>query len=535
MVSSDVGSGRRERRLRCATWAHTLSRVSGRLAWAGCAALWLTTPACREEYSVVGFIAFDGGPAPAMTTDNANDSDMASGSVERDAAAASGETGPGRGGAGEPPPIAFTVDSGPREVYCAGAGPALRPAMVGLSGNEPMEMASRSSCAAAAMGRSLFRRALCTCQDVSLGGLLTVDAFDSSAGPYIEGKGGAAVGINGALRFGSAPVRVLGSLTIAGGGGLSISTPNLNVGGDLVVAGKLDARTANVQVARDLFVLGDITGGLEFTVGRRLYLPPGRDLGPGTRAAEIVRQPLSVSPPCPCGEPALDVSALVARAYDDNDNDVIGMSTGPLTLSLASQLTCGRFAVEALALVGNAVVSVAGRTALFVAGDLTIGGNVALAPESTGELDLFVAGNVILLGNALIGDPSRPAALRIYVGGTQVSSVIGLGGWSAQLYAPNAEVEFQGAGETFGAVFARQLSTGGDHRVHYDRAILNPAPSCEDAGDEPTSCDDFRQCAAGRVCLDGACGACMDDKDCAAPFRCRASLCEPWSATGAEY
>src|SRR6185436_8261427 len=93
---------------------------------------------------------------------------------------------------------------------------------------------------------------------------------------------------------------------------------------------------------------------------------------------------------------------------------------------------------------------------------------VDLAPDA--ELDWFVGGKLDLEKGAQVGDPARPAALRIYVAGSG-SWLVPQSAVSANLYAPLSDVVLLGKGDFSGSIFGHTLSSTGDVNVHYDTAV----------------------------------------------------------------
>jgi hypothetical protein len=164
-----------------------------------------------------------------------------------------------------------------------------------------------------------FAQALCSCGDLTAGGLLATDALASATNPA-----GPAVGVDGALQ--AQVAKVGGDLTVASPGPLTVAG-GMQVNGTLRLAGP-------TTVAGLLGVVG--TAWLEqgatalgaATIGGDLHLGPGSTLAAvatsvaGTTTAS---QAFTTPTPCACdAAAAIDVAALVASALARNDDAAAG-------------------------------------------------------------------------------------------------------------------------------------------------------------------------------------------------------------------
>jgi hypothetical protein len=402
----------------------------------------------------------------------------------------------------------WAIEPGTRDQYCAGHGSALRSADC-----TPIE-------------RQLFAYAICTCADARLDGdSFTLDGFDSSQGAYAPGEGGAAMGVDGALLASAPDIQLGGSVIVTGSDPLSITSKNLLVRGDLESSASLTLSGAGLRVARDAWLAGDIGGGApgSVVIGRDAYVKPGVK-GSDALRGDVLLSSFSLAPPCACDPSALlDVPGIVAMAHDFADNDAVGFSKDTLRQRVdttAVPLPCGRLILSELSIpVGTIAVTVSGRTALFIEGDIDITGTFAFVLADGAELDLFVAGDLKLQGTGAFGISTKPSATRIYVGG-QVAAYP-MFNLAAAMYAPHAALS--GLPEdVYGAAFVGSFATSGTQKFHYDRAILNTPAKCSSAGRACARCDD---CADGLACVGGSCGACAADSDCCAPLVCSSGRC----------
>ncbi|HVZ33236.1 MAG TPA: hypothetical protein VG963_12470, partial [Polyangiaceae bacterium] len=231
-----------------------------------------------------------------------------------------------------------------------------------------------------------FRRALCTCGDVTVatGGLVT-DAFDSTLGMYRSETAQSSdsdVGVNGSLGATAVFTDVIaigGDLIVGSSLGTAFDRtwtdlPVLQIHGDLWIGGTLSYTNSvtidknawlagDLQGAGPLHVLGDLTQSAD--AARTASVPimvDGRDL----------RAPVAFAPPCPCGrEEILDIAALVMHAEEDNDNQAAGFDREALAAVLALQnteLPPGRLFASGIDVAGTLTLVVNGSSALFVEG-----------------------------------------------------------------------------------------------------------------------------------------------------------------------
>ncbi len=370
-----------------------------------------------------------------------------------------------------------------------------------------------------------FRFALCSCEDFVAASPLTSDSFDSRSGPYLAGGKGGSVGVDRHLNA-MGPFSIEGSLWVGDPGGLQAGA-----GGRIDVAGELRSdgpllSEAEVRVDHDAWIRGRVTAGDLFVAGT-LRLPSNEPIEvSGTEEVGVVeRADFDVEPPCECdASQILDVPAFVRANAGTNDDAAIGLDpsalvavSGPARLELPG----GRFYLDGIAGPGSLTISVLGRAALFVAGDIALESPLIVDAAPGGELDLFVEGAIT--GRFTLGSPDRPAHVRVYLGTSGTLRLEAGAVLSGNLYAPRAELLLAAPLEVFGSIFARRLSAA-DLTVHYDTAVLAAADDCPESPPATcTRCDDCRRSA----CRGGACVPCTDSSECCAPLSCVDGACLP--------
>lgn len=399
-----------------------------------------------------------------------------------------------------------------REEFCMGRGPAV------IVGDTTM---MTDTCAGSIASR-VFDHATCSCTDTNVVGYLHTASFDSGLPGTMEDDFGAPVGVNrDYLTGGYADVG--GSMVVAGTTGVTFAG-YLRVGGDAVFAGNVSA-IGRIDVSRDFWILGNVPLTVMVNVDRDVHQPTGRTLGIAPNVGgSTIRGSFAVPPPCHCAPAEIvDIASIVATAATINDNASVGLMANELdpVIGIGRDITlpCGRFYLTGISGLGDITLHVDGRTALFIQGDVNALGvfDIDLGPE--GELDMFIAGNLLSIGRGSYGDRARPAATRIYVGGTGDVTIIGATGFVGNVYAPRARITAPGATTVYGSLFGNRIDMPGYLDVRYDRAILDVDVDCP----PPTECG---MCGVGpgctddRACIGGTCAACTSDADCCAPLVC---------------
>lgn len=422
------------------------------------------------------------------------------------------------------------------------------------------------------LAATTFRFAACLCDDASFAGRVETSSY-SSSDPTAPVAGGG-LGANGSI--GAAGDLDIGGTLAAGGsvqpaGGLVVRD-DLRAGGDVAFAGEGD-------VGGDAYVGGDVTA-IGLSVGGVLHVNDGAMVLAGLDgdAPEVVRESVSIDPPCACGDDQrTDVVGIVAQARTDNDNAAHGIDAasladvaGDVELSLPG----GRFLFDGVRAAGAVRIAVTGPTAMFVDGDVAFAGELEVLLEGPdASLDLFVNGDLAAAGAFDVGSATAPSRVRIYVGGEGDIAIAGEAGLGASLFAPDARVALAGSFVFDGALVARDIAAAGELVVRYDADVVEGAgEGCEEpgvdgdvpAGDAPAdgtedgaggddgavddgapadgpaedgaanddlpvdgdagadgeqSCLTAADCG-NQACVDGICGACAGDLDCPAPLVC---------------
>jgi hypothetical protein len=370
-----------------------------------------------------------------------------------------------------------------------------------------------------------FVNALCTCKNASIAGYLRTRAFDSAHGTSVD-QGGS-VGINQSYLNSAGFSDIGGSFSIAGHDSLSL-------------AGYL-------KVGADFRAQGSATVAGYTNIGRNMWLGSGfTDLGPVTVAGDLhasgtvmaiplmvsgarYQESVSVAPPCPCEDKdILDVAALVADAKVHNDNATAGIVPSMFNTLIGyatATLPCGKFYIEEIGGIGDVIINVTGRAALFVDGSIKNTGNLEFRLGPSAEIDIFIRDNLAIVGRATFGQKERPAASRVYVGGDGNVMLVGDGEFVGNLYAPRSLVQVVGYGAFRGALFAGDFLCPGYADFAYDLAIKSAGDPCTTPIPPPGTCTQCGTCTGGTACVGGTCGACRSDADCCSQMICSGGSC----------
>jgi hypothetical protein len=349
-----------------------------------------------------------------------------------------------------------------------------------------------AACAGAVAARAA-RYALCSCNDVVFTGSFFVDELEHQTGqlpasgnPWpgghptnglLPGSFFAAVGTDGNWQvLGHADIP--GTLVVAGAGDARFGRES-HVLGNAHFAGTLSPTSA-LWISGGASVAGDVAG--DVVVGGTLRTPTAATVAPSVSAATVVREPVTIAPPCECGlGPAFDVTAAVAARSTDNANVFLPFSADVLDDVETAQsldLPCGEYYLDTMRTGegGSLELRVHGHVGLFVAGDVNLASAFTVKLDAGSTLDLVVAGSFYMTGH-VFGSPTNPAGTRLWVGSSTVNLPPQVQ-FGAFVYAPKA-VFLAGAGLTFsGSLFVGTLSVDGDVHIAYDSTLTQAGVEC---------------------------------------------------------
>jgi hypothetical protein len=344
------------------------------------------------------------------------------------------------------------------------------------------EVPVAGSCASRVAAET-FTSALCSCEDTSVAGFLRTRSFRSALGPDAPELPGGNVGVNrDYLTGGYADVG--GSFAVAGPRDV-VFAGFLQVGEHLRFNPAFDVG-GFVDVTRDAWLGGSLRAIGSIGIGGDLIRAPNSGffgvafmrVGGSER-----REAFTVAAPCACApEQLLDVGGLITEARATNDNANIGLDPHALDLVVgagtALTLPGGRYYLNQIGGIGALRVRISGKVALFIDDDFAAAALFRLALDPGAEVDVFVRDNLVLAGAAVLGDPARPSATRIYVGGEGDIAIAGLNAFAGNVYAPRANVLVGGVGRVFGSLFGKNIVAAGFLEVGYDASIRDGGEDC---------------------------------------------------------
>lgn len=359
--------------------------------------------------------------------------------------------------------IAVTGGGEDLDTYCAGTGP---PVLVG------------GACTGE-LAEAVFRHAVCACGALSVVAELVTDGFDSRIAPHAPGGAGGHVGSNAGFTA-NAIADLRGDLTVAGVEGVAAG-PRLDVAGDLAVAAGLGRPSSAIGVGGAAQVGGAIEVA-SLDVAGALVTAPGAPASGAITAGSRPVAAVDVPPPCRC-DGVLDIAAVIAEHALVNHDAELGLSPGALrdvSGDATLELPCGRFYLDEILGTGPGAVTIraTGRTAVFVAGNVTLRQDLVVEVAPGAELDLFVAGTIQVAGALRLGDPARPRALRLYVASGGSLSLSGGAQIAANVFAPAADLAVSAPIELYGALVVHRLVANAPVALHHDRAVAAAGETC---------------------------------------------------------
>ena len=409
-------------------------------------------------------------------------------------------------------------DAGTRADYCSGTG---SPIVVSASD------AGGSSACVGGLAQGAFRWALCTCTGIVSATAITTDSFDGTQGAYDAGAAhaGGGLGTNGNLSA-QGTLQVGGALWVADATGMTVATAAAQ--GELHVAGRV-ASGPSLSVGGDAYVLGDVAATGDLHIAGTLHQPAGASASAGgaKTIGGTATGSFTVPPACDC-DPALlvDVASYVEAYRGANDDAALGIDPNALANVNADTtlaLPCGRIFFTRVGGTGAIHLTLAaGRTAIFIGGDLSSNGPFSLDAPAGSEVDLFVEGGVVAGSSFALGSAQSPAKARLWVGGAASVNLPNASVIAGNVYAPRADLVL-GTNPTtvFGSIFVKRVSAQGSLTIHYDESVLGAGATCGGAAGPCSSCHD----CGNQACVAGTCGACADSSECCAPLVCNAGKC----------
>src|SRR5581483_1340003 len=220
----------------------------------------------------------------------------------------------------------------------------------------------------------------------------------------------------------------------------------------------------DAHVAADAYLSASISGILR--VDGMLHVPPNVGVDPASMvpASSILREPVSIPPPCDCDPSFVNLNAAVASAVAVNDNAIVGLSTGALaSLPMASAVTvtCGTYVLSSIDAAQALIFNVRGRALVVVTGDVVLRGGMTVSLDPGAELDLLIGGRLMVSGSGAVGS-TAPARFRIWVAGTDSVVFDGAPAVGAMIRAPQAAVSASTGLRLSGGLVAGSVMGGGE-------------------------------------------------------------------------
>jgi hypothetical protein len=235
---------------------------------------------------------------------------------------------------------------------------------------------------------------------------------------------------------------------------------NGNIGTDATLIDSVSIGNANVY--------GTVSTG----VGGTVTMGPNGSVGPSFSS------------------PATTVSQAVADGWIQNDFDVsIPDVTLPSGLDSASPvgsinattiLGSGDYQASSISLSGTKTLTITGNVRIYVTGDTSLSGNASINISSNASLKIYAAGSVTIAGNGIVNNTGDVTGLELFGLPTSTSfDISGNGQWVGAVYAPEADLTFNGGGsegDTSGAFVSKSVTLSGHTKFHYDESLKQTGP-----------------------------------------------------------
>jgi hypothetical protein len=299
----------------------------------------------------------------------------------------------------------------------------------------------------------------------------------------MDGSPGA-VGVNGDVMISRGPTILTGTMVVSSDDGITLSGGNIQR--NLRSAGPVST-TSPTFVGGRLFSGGNVSGPV--SIGTELHLPSSATVGTNVQSPSVIREDVTVAPPCRCKDGPLFAIAKEVKAHAaDNANRAVSF-TGLFADEVADSQTfdwpCGSYYLPGIRSGEAASLEfrVHGHVAIFVDGDVRLANDLAVTLDPGAELDLVVAGSFYSRGR-LFGAPESPANLRLWVGSSNVS----LGDqiqFDAVVYAPQADFAAGVSLTMHGSFFVQTVKAADDVNIFYDPRAATAGATCGVAPPDP--------------------------------------------------
>jgi hypothetical protein len=136
----------------------------------------------------------------------------------------------------------------------------------------------------------------------------------------------------------------------------------------------------------------------------------------------------------------------------------------------------GNYQLSSLTMSGQNELLVRGDTVLYITGEFSMAGQSQITILPGASLKLYLAGNASLSGNGIMNLNQDATKFSVYGLPSCTSfSLSGNAAFTGTIYAPNADMDFNGGGnnvyDCVGAVVAKSADFNGHFHFHYDEKL----------------------------------------------------------------
>ncbi len=116
------------------------------------------------------------------------------------------------------------------------------------------------------------------------------------------------------------------------------------------------------------------------------------------------------------------------------------------------------------------------KVQVYVGGGFSVFGTGQITVQADSNLVMYCGGNVAISGNAVVNETGSPKNVSLFGLNTSTSwSVNGNGTWSGMIYAPNADLTYNGGGmgggDAYGVIGANSVKFNGTTKLHWEETM----------------------------------------------------------------
>ena len=142
------------------------------------------------------------------------------------------------------------------------------------------------------------------------------------------------------------------------------------------------------------------------------------------------------------------------------------------TLTNSAVLNGGSYRCAAVRLANHQVLQITGNVTLYVDGDILVTAKEEVRITGSGKLTIYHgSGSIHITGGSNTNTSGKPETLMVYSATTDSVNAGGNSTFTGCIYAPNSPTQLEGNTEYFGSVTGKSIKCQGTVDFHYDEAL----------------------------------------------------------------